>query len=174
MELLNEEALKRTQEMLRDMGREYKYEISPEIRRSQEIYAFLYDKHRVSLVKRGQLYPDPADKFIREPYYATFRSGEFDFTIIVVHVIYNEPVRPCRAEIQELATVFQSIQDADPNEQDILLVGDFNRKPEDYNAFGKLMEIKSMKNLFNLPVKTMIKDTNLYDNILFQRMYVTE
>jgi len=177
MELIDENVLIRTQNMLADMGRDYDYQISDKVGRSpssMEIYAFLYDMDKVYVVKPGQLYPDPEDKFIREPYYATFRAGEFDFTIIVVHVIYNEPVGPCRAEIQELATVFQSIQDADPFEQDVLLVGDFNKEPNDGLAYSGLFGIDSLEYLFDLPLKTMIWDSNLYDNIFFQSMYVTE
>jgi hypothetical protein len=180
MELLDEDVLIRARNMLAGMGRDYDYQISDKVGRSpsaMEIYAFLYDVDKLYVVESGQLYPDPEDKFIREPYYATFRSGEFDFTIVVVHVIWGDTVGERQAEIQELAAVFQDIQDMDPFEQDVLLVGDFNREPDDNVAYDPLMGIGSMSYLFDLSFnKSTIWDTNphLYDNIFFQDIYIAE
>lgn len=177
MELIDENVLIRAQNMLRSWGLYYDYEVSDPVGRSpssMERYAFLYDTDKVYVVEPGLLYPDPEDKFTREPYYATFRSGNFDFTIIVVHVIWGDTVGERQAEIQELAPVFQDIQDANASEQDVLLVGDFNREPNDDLAYGDLWAIESMEYLFHLPLKSMIVDSNLFDNIFYQPIYVTE
>ena len=59
-----------------------------------------------------------------------FRAGQFDFTVIAVHVVYGNLVGPRQAEVQALAQVFQSVQAADVSEQDVILLGDFNREPK--------------------------------------------
>ncbi len=175
IEVRDEKILRRTENMLSTMGRNYNYLVSEEIGRGvKERYAFLYDQDKVSVVKQGQLYPDKNDDFIREPYFATFRSGNFDFTVIVVHIIWGDRISERRAEIQKLAEVYEKIRDIDPFEKDIILVGDFNREPNDDKAFSALRSIPSMKNLFDLPEKSIIFDTNLYDNIWFQTKYVKE
>jgi len=120
------------------------------------------------------IFPDPDDDFIREPYYATFRAGEFDFTIITIHIIWGDTVAKRRAEIQKLADVYNQVQDMDASEQDIILVGDFNREPNDTESFTHLRAIPSMICLFKLPQKSHIKDSSLYDNIWFQSDYLSE
>ena len=42
---------------------------------------------------------DPNDAFLREPYFATFRAGLFDFTAIAVHVIWGDSVNGRRREV---------------------------------------------------------------------------
>ena len=59
-------------------------------------------------------------------------------------------------------------------EDDVLLVGDFNREPSDIHAYRNLMALPSMTHLFRLPQKSHIRDSSLYDNIFFQTDYVTE
>jgi endonuclease/exonuclease/phosphatase family metal-dependent hydrolase len=183
MELRDEMVLWRMIEMLeREFGRSYSYELSPPVggtselateeERYHELYAFVYDPKLIKCIGKGQLYKDSA--FFRYPYYATFRAGSFDFTAIVIHVIWGKTVEGRRREINRLSHVFQDLQDRDPHENDVLLMGDFNRNPDDYLAWGPLYSHSSMVNLFNLPTKSMILDTNLYDNILFQTSYVKE
>ncbi|MCZ6677848.1 MAG: hypothetical protein O7E52_11425 [Candidatus Poribacteria bacterium] len=162
IELKDEVVRQRTEAMLAAHSRDYDYQISPPVGRGvKERYAFLHDAARVEVIEAGQIYDDPDDLFIREPYVATFRAGEFDFTVIAIHIIWGKTVRQRRAEISRLDDVYRAIQDADPTEPDILLIGDFNRNPE-------------MTCLFNLPQKSHIKDTSLYDNIWIQTDSVTE
>jgi len=175
LEVRDEDVLRRTENMLSTMGRNYNYLVSGAVGRGvKERYAFLYDQSRVAVVKQGQIYPDKDDHFIREPYFATFRSGNFDFTVIAIHIIWGDRVSDRRAEIQKLAEVYERIKNSDPSEKDIILVGDFNREPNDDKAFSGLRSIPSMNNLFDLPQKSIIFDTNLYDNIWFQTDYVKE
>jgi endonuclease/exonuclease/phosphatase family metal-dependent hydrolase len=153
----------------------YAYEISPAVGRgSKEHYCFLYNQKRVRLLQPGRLYPDPDDVFMREPFYATFACGQFDFTVISIHVVWGTHVGERRKEITQLANVFRHIQGADPEENDVLLLGDFNRPPEDDLAFGALKSVPDMVYLFGEPTRTMIGDTNLYDNIWMQRHFVRE
>ena len=143
----------------------------------RERYAFLYYKGLVSVVKDGEFYPDAADgedDFVRDPYWATFRAGKFDFSVIAVHVVWGDAPAGRRAEIMELAEVYQYVQEANGAEDDVLLVGDFNREPDDTMAYSNLMALPSMTQLFQLPQKSHIRDSSLYDNIFFQSDYVTE
>ena len=180
-ELRDEKVLKRVQRILSESGAEYGYLISEPVGRvgspHKERYAFLYYKGLVSAVKDGEHYPDAADgedDFVRDPYWATFRAGKFDFSVIVVHVVWGDAVAGRRAEIMALAEVYQYVQDANGAEDDVLLVGDFNREPDDLTAYGNLMALPSMTHLFRLPEKSHIRDSSLYDNIFFQTDHVTE
>ena len=175
IELRDENILKRTEAMLETMGKDYDYQISDEVGRGvKERYAFLYDRSNVKVVEAGEIFPDPDDVFIREPYYATFASGQFDFTIIAVHVIWGNTVGARREEIKKLAHVYEYVQQMNPSEQDVLLVGDFNREPDDLKSYGQLRSITSMISLFDLPLKSHVEDTSLYDNIWFQSDHTRE
>ena len=180
-ELRDEKVLKRIQRILSASGAEYGYLISDPVGLEgsphRERYAFLYYKGLVSVVKDGELYPDAADgtdDFVRDPYWATFRAGKFDFSIIAVHVIWGDTVRGRQAEVMALGEVYKYVQEANGAEDDVLLVGDFNRNPIDAGAYSNIMAIPSMIRLFEFPQKSHIRDSSLYDNIFFQADYVTE
>ena len=178
VELRDEIVLQRTQRILSQMGKTYDYQLSPAVGRgSKERYAFLYREDRVSVVRRGELYPDAADgkdDFARDPYWATFRAGEFDFSVIAVHVIWGDRVGPRKAEVRALADVYRYVQEANGAEDDVLLLGDFNRNPTDIESYRRIMMIPSMTRLFDFPQKSHIRDSSLYDNIFFQKNHVTE
>ena len=180
-ELRDEKVLKRIQKILSESGAEYGYLISEpvggEVSPHRERYAFLYYKGLVSVVKDGELYPDAVDgtdDFVRDPYWATFRAGRFDFSVVVVHVVWGDRVAERQAEVMELAEVYEYVQEANGAEDDVLLVGDFNREPSDTIAYSNLMALPSMTQLFQLPQKSHIRNSSLYDNIFFQTDYVTE
>lgn len=179
VELRDEEVLKRLQKILTAMGKTYHYDISPKVGRGvKERVAFLYNPAFIEIVQPGERYPDEADgkdDFIRDPYWATFRAGKFDFSVIAVHIIWGNRVTDRRAEIMALGAVYEHVQERNgADEDDILLVGDFNRDPGDMKAFGTLMAVPEMTSLFALPQKSHIKDSSLYDNILFQASALTE
>ncbi len=175
VELRDEVVLMRTEAILEGMGKDYDYVASPPVgAKVKERYAFLFDPQIVRVVEDGEVFPDPNDAFLREPYFATFRAGEFDFTAIAVHVIWEDSVSRRQREVQELANVYRAVQAADDAEQDVILLGDFNRNPDDRLAYRRLLSIPSMRQLFQLPQKSHIKDTSLYDNIFFQTRHVTE
>ena len=180
-ELRDERVLQRIQRILSESGAEYGYLMSDPVGKEgsphKERYAFLYYKGLVSVVKAGELYPDAADgkdDFIRDPYWATFRAGRFDFSVVVVHVIWGKSVGVRKAEVKALRDVYQYVQTANGSEEDVILVGDFNRNPTDAEAYSNIMSIPSMTRLFQFPQKSHIKDTSLYDNIFFQTDYVKE
>ena len=174
-ELRDELVLRRIERVLNGKGRDYDYIVSQPVGASvKERYAFLYDQSLVNIVEDGEIYVDSNDDFLREPYFATFKAGQFDFTAIVVHVIWGKSVGERQQEVQELADVYNFVQDNNGAEQDVILFGDFNRNPDDGIAYQPLKRISGMINLFQLPKKSHIKDTSLYDNIFFQSIHVTE
>lgn len=175
VELRDEEVLKRTESVLKLMGRDYDYLLSrPVGEKVKERYAFMFDQRLVHVLENGMVFPDPNDAFLREPYFASFRAGKFDFTAITAHVIWGDSVHPRQYEVRELANVYQAVQAMNGAEQDVILLGDFNRNPDDVSAYQPLMSIPMMAHLFNAPQKSHIRDTSLYDNIFFQTTYVTE
>lgn len=175
VELRDENVLKRTVHLLELMGKDYDYVMSRKVGgKVKERYAFLFDQQIVDVVEAGMVFPDPNDAFFREPYFASFKAGEFDFTAIAVHVLWGTSVAKRRREVQELANVYQTVQDINGAEQDVILLGDFNRNPDDELAYQPLLQITGMLHLFALPQKSHIKDSSLYDNIFFQSIHVTE
>lgn len=178
VELRDEAVLKRTQRILAAMGKTYQYQFSPPVGRGvKERVAFLYKKDFISVVRAGELYPDLADNkddFARDPYWATFRAGEFDFSVIAVHIVWGKTVGPRKAEVKALADVYRYVQAANGTEDDVLLLGDFNRNPTDTESYRPIMAFPSMTRLFAFPQKSHIRDTSLYDNIFFAKNNVTE
>ena len=174
VELRDEAVLRRTVRLLKSLGRDYDYLMSPPVgARVKERYAFLFDSAQVRSLAVGAVIPDPNNVFLREPYFASFRAGEFDFTAVVVHVIWGKSIKQRRREVYSLADVYRVVQAANGPEQDVILLGDFNLNPNDV-AYDSLLDIPSMRQLFKSPLKSHIKDTSLYDNIFFQTDYTRE
>ncbi|HUV07841.1 MAG TPA: endonuclease/exonuclease/phosphatase family protein [Spirochaetia bacterium] len=164
--------LDRAVEMLRNEYRlDYRYIASPEVGRGvKEIYAFLFRNDRVRFLSDAALVPDREDVFIRDPFYALFKAGEFDFYAVTVHSIFGTSKKERQSEALKLADAFSFVQDLN-SENDVLLMGDFNLEPQD-EGFEALRNIPGM--LFvNESLPTSIKD-QLYDNIWFQGIYSRE
>jgi endonuclease/exonuclease/phosphatase family metal-dependent hydrolase len=149
---------------------EWRFEASPPVGRGvQELYAFLYRIDRVLLKEGGRIVADPKDRFIREPFHATFRAGNFDFKLLTIHALYKSKNAPERKqELDALSEVFLALLKDDPKEKDLLLLGDFNDDPS-RSSFASLIDIPDMQCLFALPTKTTIGDVSLYDNICFKK-----
>jgi len=90
---------------------------------SKEVYVYFYNNETVDFIEGSDyVFNDANDVFEREPYIASFKSGEFDFTVVGIHVspydAYNE--------IGNLSLVVQYVLENDPNEEDIIVLGDLN------------------------------------------------
>jgi len=127
----------------------------------KERYAFLYRPEKVSLIEEGEVFPDPLDRFIREPYYATFKAGDFQFTLATIHVLFGDSKKDRREEIKLLPAVYRFLS---KDHENTIILGDFNMPPEDpsWDALGSDF---GLKNVIASPEKTTITDTSLYDNI---------
>ena len=106
-----------------DSGVDYAMYEGPRLGRttSKEQYVAYY---RTSRIERLDAYiqPDPDDVFEREPLVATFRAGNFDFTLVAAHI------KPDSAdtELAALAGVAHALLVEHPDEGDVILLGDFN------------------------------------------------
>ena len=172
-EVRDTDVLDRTVLMLKNkFNLEYRYLTSKKVgtERTKEIYVYLYRADKVDVVKNFGVYLDTEDDFIREPFIAIFKAGEFDFYVINIHSIYGDSVTDRREEARKLAGVYALVQSQDA-ENDVLLMGDFNLPPDD-TGFQSLQAIPNMIYV-NGKVPTSIKD-KLYDNIWFQAHFTKE
>jgi len=171
-ELRDEEVVDRTLQLLADRGHRFRAVISPPVGRGvKERYAFLYRPGKVQVLGPDRLYPDPDDAFIREPFRASFRAGQFDFTLVTIHSIFGDSKRERRAEALLLDDIYRLVQGADSEEQDVMILGDFNLPPDD-SGFAELAAL--LTPLFTGEIRTTISDASLYDNIWFDPAYVQE
>ena len=106
-------------------GSPYDYVRSPRLGRttSKEAYAYFYNTGTVEfIVGSDYAYDDTDDIFEREPYVASFRSGGFDFTLVGVHIKPDD----AHDEIGNLTLVVLSVLEENPDEGDVLILGDLN------------------------------------------------
>jgi len=97
----------------------------------REFSAVVYASHRVELVKTGVrgFYPDDEDDFAREPWAVTMKAGSFDFTLVLLQLSSGDTAAERIAELRHVDDAYQHFQEADPEEQDVIIVGDFRRSP---------------------------------------------
>lgn len=105
-------------EELHEMLPEYDMALSPRLGRtsSKEQYVFLY---RTGEILRTDVYPDPLDKFEREPYIIHMNVSGEDLCLIVVHIKPDD----AGDEIKSLQDVIDYSKKFD---DDFILVGDMN------------------------------------------------
>jgi endonuclease/exonuclease/phosphatase family metal-dependent hydrolase len=96
--------------------------IGPRLGRSshKEQYVVYYVPAYVEFLGAYTL-DDPDDDFMREPLVATFRSGNFDFALVVCHIKPDD----VEAELAALISAVPGIRNH-TGEEDIILLGDFN------------------------------------------------
>jgi endonuclease/exonuclease/phosphatase family metal-dependent hydrolase len=133
LELQNEQALR---DLTAALGSGWAHVISdreagdPDRSKTFEFYGFVYRTSKVTpLDGPTGFFPDPGAIFSREPFFASFRSGQFDFTVITLHAESPDHSASLRQELEHLPDVLRHVQDLDPQEDDLLLMGDFNRSP---------------------------------------------
>ena len=148
-------------------GPKYNYIRSERLGRttSKEAYAYFYNSETVEFILDSDyIYDDINDVFEREPYIASFKSGNFDFTLVGIHTKPDDAY----SEIGNLTLVVLSIQEARPNEKDIIVMGDFN-------ADGRYFDEDDMQSPFRVSgfywvitndMDTMTKTDYTYDRIV--------
>ncbi len=132
---------------------------------SKEQYVAYYAPSRVELLDAG-VFPDSADRFEREPMVATFRAGNFDFTVVAIHV------KPDSAgpELAGLVDVTTALLAENPDERDVILMGDFNA---DCSYFEEEDSTHALRDpAFHWAIgnewDTMITSDCTYDRIILQ------
>lgn len=149
-------------------GSRYHYVIGPRQGRtvSKEQYAFIYDTNRIEVDGSSVgVFPDPQGRLHRPPMHARFRTRvvpvemAFTFWLVDTHTDPDEVPQ----ELEALAGVFQAMQAARPDEDDVILLGDLNAGPPQFGAFQRIPGIGwALSN-----VTTNTRRTKTYDNLIF-------
>lgn len=158
-------------------GRRYDHVIGPRLGRtmSKEQFAFLFDTDRIE-VDRQSVYTisDPDDLMHREPLVATFMvrgvnpDEAFTFTLVNVHTDPNQP--DLKQELDALAEVYRVVRRSVRQEDDVILIGDFNTDDRHLERVGQLPGIFPTI----AGVSTNTRQNAQYDNIIIHQPSTTE
>jgi deoxyribonuclease-1-like protein len=156
-------------------GSRYHYLIGPREGRttSKEQYVFVYDTTRVEVdPSSAGVFPDPSDRLHRPPMCARFRTritpaqAAFTFWLVNIHTDPDEVPQ----ELAALADVFQAMQTARPDEDDVILLGDLNAGPPEFTSFQRIPGIGWAVS----GTTTNTRRTKTYDNLVFARPATSE
>ena len=137
---------------------------------SKEQYVVYYALDRARLLDAYTL-PDPKDEFEREPLVATFRAGNFDFSVVGCHIKPDD----AEQELRALSRAVDTLLAKNPEERDLILLGDFN-------ADGSYLDERRLTEIFPtdqyhiaIPndVDTMTTSDNTYDRIILRHETVS-
>jgi deoxyribonuclease-1-like protein len=157
-----------------DPGRFYDFIIGPRVGNSvaKEQFAYLFDSKKIICDKtNAYTIGDPENLISREPHVARFATlappeSAFTFTLINVH---TDP-DIMRTELDALAEVYRVVRRAGVDEDDVIMLGDFNA--DDVNL-GRLGQIPGIWPLIR-GVFTNTRQNKLYDNIIMHQPSTTE
>ncbi|MDR1834488.1 MAG: endonuclease/exonuclease/phosphatase family protein [Fusobacteriaceae bacterium] len=180
LEVMNRAGVEQLVRVLeKESGEKWGYHLSPwSVGKGEyrEYYAYVYRKDKVRFLRESGFYPGQSE-YAREPYGADFKIGEFDFTFVLVHIIFGNDESRRRSEIFRLSRVYEYFQGLDPEEQDVVIAGDFNFIALD-EAFENLL---GHKDRIIHAVDPLIKTTlgaermaNSYDNIFLSLSFTDE
>ncbi|MEY4177562.1 MAG: hypothetical protein RLY70_1136 [Planctomycetota bacterium] len=157
-------------------GSRYDYVIGPRLGRttSKEQYAFVFNTQRIELDSNSiATVGDPQDRLHREPMVARFRArtqppeAGFTFWLVNIHTDPDEVPQ----EVDALADVFAAVANANPQEDDVILLGDLNA---DETQLGRLATIPGIAWIVPRTTTTNTRGTKTYDNLLFLREATAE
>ena len=156
-------------------GGRYHWVIGPRLGRtvSKEQYTFVYDTSRVEVDPSSVgTAANPGDKLHRPPMFARFRTranppeSAFTFWMVDIHTDPDEVPQ----EVDALADVFVAMQQARPDEDDVILLGDLNAAPK---QFGRIAQIPNIGWAVS-GTTTNTRRSKTYDNIIFSRVATAE
>jgi len=126
------EGLKKLQLLL---GPDYRFVFTDPAGNNERL-VYMYDRRRVDFTGlASEIVIDPGDKkkpkvqFHRTPFMASFRTANFDFILVTVHIFYgkSKTIKFREDEIKDLAKFIESrAGDQDIYDPDIIALGDFN------------------------------------------------
>lgn len=158
-----------------DKRYQYDYVVGPRLGRtvSKEQYAYIFDMASIE-VDRQQLYTvnDPNKFLHRPPLVGWFRARgpapqeAFTFSLVTVHTDPDEVDR----ELDWLDDAFLAVRDDQRQEDDVIMLGDFNAHN---TRLGQLGQIPGLVCVVN-NTHTNTRGDKQYDNILFGRVATTE
>lgn len=141
------------------LGVPWRAELGP-MTGNHERFAFIYNgDHLQEIGQAGSIRGIDTRVFDRVPYQQAFRAGNFDFTLITVHLSYADTQRR-RREADELAKYAEHLAQSG-GEKDIIVLGDFNEQ-----GTGNLHYFEEMgwESLNQQP--TNLSSTETYDTLL--------
>lgn len=162
-------------ELINADGSQYEYVVGPRLGRTQskEQYVYLYDTARIELAPQSvYTVADPQDLLHREPLVARFRvrgppaDEAFTFSLANIHTDPDDT----DIELDALADVFTAVQNNRSGEDDVILLGDLNVDRHDLGRLGELPGITWT--VSEEPTNT--RETETYDNLVFDSRYTTE
>ncbi len=148
-------------------GPEYRFIRSERLGRttSKEAYAYFYNSRNVEMIEDSDcVYNDVSDVFEREPCIVSFRSGNFDFTLVGIHTKPDDAY----SEIGNLTFVVSSILSESPDEKDIIVLGDFNADGRYFDEDDPSNPFKASEFFWVITneMDTMTKTDYTYDRIV--------
>ena len=181
-EVMNEKGLKKLKAVLNSTTKsKWEYIISEKAVRSKgykEYYAFIYKKEKFQYAKSLQNFKETnQNMFIREPFAARFKSNNFDFIYIICHSIFGETEKNRIIEASNYEKVYSYYSNLIPEEDDIIIAGDFNLPANDL-AFQSLLNNNNLSYVIDpYWFKTTLSDKGLassYDNIFINKEKLLE
>lgn len=167
-------------ELNKQSNEKWDYHISPfgvGSSKYKEYFAYIFKKDKVKFIKSEGFYKNGKSSLLREPYAATFKIENFDFTFVLVHTIYGNNEAQRKAENFKMLDVYEYFQNKDKEENDIFIAGDFNLYALD-DSFRPLYKHKDkITYAIDPSIKTTIGPkgrANSYDNFFFSQKYSQE
>lgn len=180
-EVMNEKGLKKLKYHLTNLtGEEWEYIISENSVGSEnyrEYYGYIYKKDKFQEARGIGFYKEEnKNEFMREPYGAYFKSGNFDFVYIICHSIFGDNEKQRLIEAANYSKVYEYFLNM-TQENDIIMAGDFN-VPADSPAFQNLFLKNNVSYILDPKNNyTTISDTGLansYDNFFIDKKKTRE
>ncbi len=159
-------------------GVTWSYSVPAPIGRSsyKERYAVIYRTDRVQLLS-ATVWTDTGDKFEREPQIVKLRQIDTgaDFTFINWHAIFGTTAER-QAEIQQMASLFSSVQSGSSSDQDVILLGDHNKEATStwWSNLTGLSPAVGWKVNDLTSINTSCAFASAYDHFWYQSSYVSE
>ena len=181
VEVMNKDGVEELVDELNKQGNEkWDYHISPfgvGSSKYKEYFAYVYKKDKVKFIKSEGFYKNGKSSLLREPYGATFKINNFDFTLVLVHTIYGNNESQRKAENFKMVDVYDYFQDRDKKENDIFIAGDFNLYALDESFRPLYKHADKITYAIDPAIKTTIGPkgrANSYDNFFFSQKYSQE
>ena len=175
-EVMHEKGLKKLKaHLIKVTGEKWEYIISENSVGSEgyrEYYGYIYRKEKFQEVRKLGFYKEKNEnEFMREPYGAYFKSGNFDFVYVICHSIFGDKETQRLIEASNYINVYEYFLKKS-EESDIIIAGDFN-VPADSPAFKNLSEKIGVSYLLSPEENpTTLSDERLvssYDNFFINR-----
>lgn len=175
-EVMHEKGLKKLKaHLIKLTGEKWEYIISENSVGSEgyrEYYGYIYRKEKFQEVRKLGFYKEKNEnEFMREPYGAYFKSGNFDFVYVICHSIFGDKETQRLIEASNYINVYEYFLKKS-EESDIIIAGDFN-VPADSPAFKNLSEKIGVSYLLSPEENpTTLSDERLvssYDNFFINR-----